>query len=90
MTRPAQAMKQKVLKEYGLHATDTASVSVQVALITQRLKYLNEHFSKHPKDHHSKTGLLKMVGQRKKLLRYLKNKDHDSYADLISRLGIRK
>ena len=81
---------QKIVKEYQTAKNDTGSVDVQVALLTARIKHLTEHFKTHKKDHHSRRGLLKLVSQRKKLLSYLKNKNLDSYASLISRLGLRK
>jgi small subunit ribosomal protein S15 len=81
---------QKIIKEYQTEKNDTGSVDVQVALLTARIKHLTEHFKTHKKDHHSRRGLLKLVSQRKKLLGYLKNKNLDSYASLISRLGLRK
>jgi len=81
---------QKIVKEYQTAKNDTGSVDVQVALLTARIKHLTEHFKTHKKDHHSRRGLLKLVSQRKKLLGYLKNKNLDSYASLISRLGLRK
>ena len=81
---------QKIIKEYQSDKNDTGSVDVQVALLTARIKHLTEHFKTHKKDHHSRRGLLKLVSQRKKLLGYLKNKNLDSYASLISRLGLRK
>jgi len=81
---------QKIIKEYQSDKNDTGSVDVQVALLTARIKHLTEHFKTHKKDHHSRRGLLKLVSQRKRLLSYLKNKNLDSYASLISRLGLRK
>jgi len=81
---------QKIIKKYQTDKNDTGSVDVQVALLTARIKHLTEHFKTHKKDHHSRRGLLKLVSQRKKLLGYLKNKNLDSYASLISRLGLRK
>ncbi len=81
---------QKIIKEYQTDKNDTGSVDVQVAILTARIKHLTEHFKTHKKDHHSRRGLLKLVSQRKKLLGYLKNKNLDSYASLISRLGLRK
>ena len=81
---------QKIIEEYQTDKNDTGSVDVQVALLTARIKHLTEHFKTHKKDHHSRRGLLKLVSQRKKLLGYLKNKNLDSYASLISRLGLRK
>jgi small subunit ribosomal protein S15 len=80
----------KIIKEYQTDKNDTGSVDVQVAILTARIKHLTEHFKTHKKDHHSRRGLLKLVSQRKKLLGYLKNKNLDSYASLISRLGLRK
>ncbi|MCY4444613.1 MAG: 30S ribosomal protein S15 [Proteobacteria bacterium] len=83
-------IKKQILSEFARHPSDSASCEVQVALITHRLKYLNTHFSKHSKDHHSKTGLLKLVSRRRRLLSYLKKHDLHRYQDLISRLGLRK
>lgn len=82
--------KDKIIKEYAKHEGDTGSPEVQVALLTNRISYLTEHFKSHAKDFHSRTGLLKMVGQRRKLLNYLKNKDIARYRELINRLGLRK
>lgn len=82
--------KAKVIEEYQLADKDTGSPEVQVALLTHRIQYLTEHFKVHAKDFHSRTGLLKLVGQRRKLLNYLKKKDVQRYRDLIARLGIRK
>ena len=79
-----------VVKEYGKTETDTGSPEVQVALLTERITYLTDHFKGHQKDYHSRTGLLKLVGKRRKLLKYLKNKDIQRYRDLIARLGLRK
>ena len=84
-----QEKKHQVIKEYSIHEKDTGSVHVQIAVLTERIKNLNEHFKTHPKDHHSRTGLLKMVGKRHKLLRYLKRKDLDKYREIIAKLGIR-
>ena len=75
---------------YKTHDSDTGSPEVQVALLSERINYLTEHFKVHAKDHHSRRGLLKLVGQRRRLLDYLKSKDSDRYAELIQRLGIRK
>ena len=77
-------------KDKKTHASDTGSPEVQVALLSERITYLTEHFKSHAKDHHSRRGLLKLVGQRRRLLDYLKSKDSDRYAELIKRLGIRK
>nr|WP_155931421.1 30S ribosomal protein S15 [Pseudodesulfovibrio alkaliphilus] len=82
--------KQKIVEEYKTCEGDTGSPEVQVALLTARIQYLTEHFKTHKKDFHSRTGLLKMVGQRRKLLKYLQNKDVQRYRDLIGRLGLRK
>ena len=82
--------KTEVISSYRTHGTDTGSPEVQVALLSERITYLTDHFKTHAKDHHSRRGLLKLVGQRRRLLDYLKRKDTDRYADLIKRLGIRK
>ncbi len=81
---------QAIIKEYQKDANDTGSADVQIALLTARIRHLTEHFTTHKKDHHSRRGLLKLVSQRKKLLSYIKSNDINSYANLISRLGIRK
>ena len=82
--------KTEVISSYKTHEGDTGSPEVQVALLSERINYLTEHFKIHAKDHHSRRGLLKLVGQRRRLLDYLKSKDSERYADLIKRLGIRK
>jgi small subunit ribosomal protein S15 len=82
--------KTELIGGYRKHDTDTGSPEVQVALLSERITYLTEHFKTHVKDHHSRRGLLKLVGQRRRLLDYLKRKNSDRYADLIKRLGIRK
>ena len=82
--------KTEVIGSYRTHGTDTGSPEVQVALLSERINYLTEHFKTHVKDHHSRRGLLKLVGQRRRLLDYVKLKDMDRYAELIKRLGIRK
>jgi len=82
--------KLQVIDEYKTHEGDTGSPEVQVALLTNRINYLTGHFKVHAKDFHSRTGLLKLVGQRRKLLNYLRNKDIERYRALIARLGIRK
>ena len=81
---------QAIIKEYQKDASDTGSADVQIALLTARIRYLTEHFKTHKKDHHSRRGLLRLVSQRKKLLSYVKSSDINSYANLISRLGLRK
>jgi small subunit ribosomal protein S15 len=85
-----QEHKADVIKKFATHAGDTGSPEVQVALITERIGYLTEHFKGHAKDHHSRRGLLKMVGQRRRLLDYLKAKDSKRYDSLIERLGLRR
>jgi len=81
---------QAIIKEYQKDTGDTGSADVQIALLTARIRHLTEHFKTHKKDHHSRRGLLRLVSQRKKLLSYVKSKDINSYANLISRLGLRK
>ncbi|MEF2145057.1 MAG: 30S ribosomal protein S15 [Desulfovibrionaceae bacterium] len=82
--------KSKIIEEHKRHEGDTGSPEVQVALLTERINYLTDHFKVHKKDFHSRMGLLKLVGQRRKLLNYLKNKDIQRYRDLIQRLKLRK
>ena len=82
--------KKEVIEQFKTHETDTGSPEVQIALLTSRIKYLTSHFQTHKKDHHSRRGLLKLVGQRRRLLNYLKKKDVGKYRDLIQSLGIRK
>lgn len=84
------AEKTEIINKYATTPGDTGSVRVQVALITHRLNYLLDHFKANKKDHHSRRGLLKMVGRRKRLLEYLKKKDLQGYRDLIAELGLRK
>lgn len=84
------AEKAQIVSEYQMAANDTGSPEVQVALLTNRITMLTEHFKTHAKDHHSRRGLLKLVSQRRKLLDYLKGKSVDRYRTLIGRLGIRK
>ena len=81
---------QAIIKEYQKDASDTGSADVQIALLTARIRHLTEHFKTHKKDHHSRRGLLRLVSQRKKLLSYVKSNDITSYANLISRLELRK
>lgn len=83
-------MKKQIIEEYGRVPNDTGSPEVQIALLTARINDLQEHFKNHPKDHHSNRGLLKMVGQRRGLLAYLKSKDIERYRALIEKLGLRK
>ena len=82
--------KQEIVAQFGKDANDTGSPEVQVAILTARIRELQEHFDKHPKDHHSRRGLLKMVGKRRNLLAYLKSKDVERYRALIEKLGLRK
>ncbi len=82
--------KKAIIEEHAQHEGDTGSPEVQIALLTARILYLTDHFKDHKKDFHSRTGLLKLVGQRRKLLKYLANKDVQRYRDLIKKLGLRK
>lgn len=82
--------KTELIDSFRTHGADTGSPEVQVAILSERITYLTEHFKTHAKDHHSRRGLLKLVGQRRRLLDYLKSKDTARYAELIKRLGIRK
>ena len=82
--------KTEVIGSYRTHNADTGSPEVQVALLSERINYLTEHFKTHAKDHHSRRGLLKLVGLRRRVLDYLTKMDTDRYGDLIKRLGIRK
>ena len=82
--------KLELIGSYRTHEADTGSPEVQVAILSERIRDLTEHFKIHTKDHHSRRGLLKLVGQRRRLLNYLKGKDSDRYTDLIRRLGLRK
>ncbi|MFP4323410.1 MAG: 30S ribosomal protein S15 [Anaerolineales bacterium] len=86
---PAQD-KEAIISEYGLHEGDTGSAQVQIALLTNRITHLTEHLKEHKHDEHSRRGLLKMVGRRRRLLKYLNNKDPKEYRELISRLGLRR
>ena len=82
--------KKEILAEYGLHETDTGSPEAQIALLTQRSRQLTEHLKTHKHDHHSRRGLLLLVGRRKGLLKYLAERNIDRYRDLIGRLGLRR
>ncbi|MDQ1347155.1 MAG: small subunit ribosomal protein [Acidobacteriota bacterium] len=82
--------KSEIIQNFRMHETDTGSTDVQVALLTQRINELTGHFKTHTKDHHSRRGLLKMVGQRRRLLDYMKRRDAERYRQVIERLGIRK
>ncbi len=85
-----QERTKELVQSYRLHAADTGSPEVQIALLSNRIGYLTEHFKTHRKDHHSRRGLLKLVGQRRRLLDYLKRRDFQRYKSVIERLGIRK
>ena len=82
--------KQSIIAEYRTHETDTGSPEVQIALLTARINHLTDHLKTHQKDHHSRRGLFKMVGQRRGLLNYLTKKDINKYREVIAKLGIRK
>jgi small subunit ribosomal protein S15 len=82
--------KQELIKEYAIKDADTGSPEVQVAILTERINNLTDHFKSHNKDNHSRRGLLKMVSQRRRLLNYVKKNDENRYQDLIKRLGIRR
>jgi len=85
-----QEKKNTIIGDYRTHETDTGSPEVQIALLSERITYLTEHFQTHIKDHHSRRGLLKLVGQRRRLLDYLKRKDITRYREVIQKLGIRR
>ena len=82
--------KAEIIKEFQIHENDTGSVEVQIAILTARIKHLTEHLKKHPKDFHSRRGLMKMVGRRRRLLKYLRKVKPESYRELIEKLGLRK
>jgi small subunit ribosomal protein S15 len=82
--------RKTVINDYRLHEKDTGSPEVQIALLSARIEYLTEHFKEHKKDHHSRRGLLKLVGQRRRLLNYIKENDIERYRNVIKRLGLRK
>lgn len=82
--------KKEIIESFKLHDNDTGSAEVQIALLTERINHLNEHLKKHKKDHHSRRGLLMMVGKRRGLLNYLAKKDIEKYREIIGRLGLRK
>lgn len=82
--------KLEIVKEFGANEKDTGSTAVQVALLTERITHLTEHLKSHQKDHHSRRGMLMLVGQRRGLLNYMKEKDIEQYRELIARLGIRR
>ena len=82
--------KKEIIDDFRVHPSDTGSPEVQIALLSERITYLTEHFKTHKKDHHSRRGLLKLVGQRRQLLNYLKRKSIDRYNTVIERLGLRR
>ncbi|WP_077211567.1 30S ribosomal protein S15 [Bacillus dakarensis] len=82
--------KNELINEFKVHENDTGSPEVQIAVLTEEINNLNEHLRTHKKDHHSRRGLLKMVGRRRNLLTYLRNKDVQRYRELINRLGLRR
>ena len=82
--------KSELIESFQTHDSDTGSPEVQIAILTRRIQYLTEHFKVHAKDHHSRQGLLKMVGKRRRLLDYLKRKDFGRYREIIGKLGLRK
>lgn len=86
----SQERKQELIKSFQIHENDTGSPEVQIAILTERINYLNEHLKNNKKDHHSRRGLLKMVGQRRALLDYLKDNDFDRYRNIVTRLGLRR
>lgn len=86
----APGAKQSVITSHRLHDNDTGSPEVQIALLSQRIEYLTDHFKTHKKDHHSRRGLLKLVGQRRRLLDYLKKNDVERYRNIVSSLNLRK
>jgi len=86
----ATEKKQEIINTFKKHDSDTGSPEVQIAILTNRITYLTEHFKIHKKDHHSRRGLLKLVGQRRRLLDYLKGKEVDRYKKVIEQLGIRR
>ncbi len=82
--------KAEIIKTYQIHDKDTGSPEVQIAILTERINYLNEHLKINKKDHHSRRGLLKMVGQRRSLLEYLKKNEFDRYRNIVTKLGLRR
>jgi small subunit ribosomal protein S15 len=82
--------KTAIIEDFRAHGTDTGSPEVQIAILSERIRYLTEHFKTHKKDHHSRRGLLMLVGRRRRLLDYLKSRDFERYQHVIERLGIRR
>ena len=85
-----KGQKSAIIEDFRIHDNDTGSTEVQIAILSERIRYLTEHFRTHAKDHHSRRGLLKLVGQRRRLLDYIRRKDFDQYRRVIERLGIRR
>ena len=85
-----QEAKQEIMQKYAVHEGDTGSPEVQIAVLSARIDYLTEHLKQHKKDHHSRRGLLKMVGHRRRLLAYLRNKDIERYRSILAKLDLRK
>jgi small subunit ribosomal protein S15 len=83
-------LKQQLIEKYRVHESDTGSPEVQIAILTERINYLTEHLKEHKKDHHSRRGLLKMVGQRRGLLNYLRDNDIERYRTILEKLNLRK
>ena len=86
----AADQKKNLIEKYKLHEGDTGSPEVQIAILTEKINYLTKHLQTHKKDHHSRRGLLKMVGQRRALLNYLKQKNFDRYREIVEKLGLRR
>ncbi|GLH63207.1 30S ribosomal protein S15 [Parageobacillus sp. G301] len=86
----SQERKREIIEQFKIHENDTGSPEVQIAILTEQINNLNEHLRVHKKDHHSRRGLLKMVGKRRNLLTYLRNKDITRYRELINKLGLRR
>lgn len=86
----ATEQKKQIIEKYKLHDNDTGSPEVQIAILTERINYLTEHLKLHKKDHHSRRGLLKMVGQRRAMLNYLKEINFDRYREIVEKLGLRR
>ncbi|MEA1960013.1 MAG: 30S ribosomal protein S15 [Bacillota bacterium] len=86
----SQERKNEIIQSFQVHENDTGSPEVQIAILTERINYLNEHLKANKKDHHSRRGLLKMVGQRRSLLEYLKKNDFERYRSIVTRLGLRR
>lgn len=86
----SQEQKNTLIESFRVHGTDTGSPEVQIAILTNKIEYLNNHLRTHKKDHHSRRGLLKMVGHRRNLLNYLRNKDVNRYRETVAKLGLRK